>query len=207
MSSWRSLIQLLRELYQELDPAWTKAIETRFRDEYLRRFEDDLKKYVVEVLENYPDTGQELANFMGYSSRSSADAWRKGSIVLEKFDFFLGTLGAEYPFRSPLERRRAALADTVSFVRRELMHDTFTEDLDEEMLECLQQALAESKRLAELEDAGETEAWCETILKKVRSIVPTRRIEQFEQLDELLAQWGRAYVRTKSALERFVRIP
>lgn len=201
---WQSL-RLLRQLQEGLDPSWQKRIEECFRDAYLDRFEQDKKDYIERVLQQSPESGDAVAKHLGYKSRSMINAMKKGSISLAQFDLIQATLGGRLQFPSPAERRCASLVTTIIFVRRELMQEEFISELDAEGLECLEQALVESRQLARSEDAEDEGKWLDHVLNQVKATVPMKRDLKTSEVSSLLVDWGPAYVKTKSALEWFVR--
>jgi hypothetical protein len=204
MSGLFETLGALRALRDSFNPAWEKPIVDRFRETYLKRFEEAKIKYCQLALDGHFLPDSKIKELLGYSSSSTVDAIREGKISLEKFDLLQATLGTRVPWPSAIARRTDAFVETVDFVCCELMKRVPTMAFDLTAYQCVEQSFAEDLTALELEQEGDERRWIENLFKRVKGVVPTKHKRPGE-LAKLLIEWGPAYLTTKNALANLLR--
>ena len=199
-------LRILRELMFAADEAFVKEVTSHFRDEYLRLFEEDKREYLNKVLDSQVLSNQEIADLLGYSSRSAINAIREGTIAHDKFELLVATLGSKVPWPPASLRKGRCTIAVIHFVRENLMQKPPAQiPFDEEGLECLEQTFCQNLQQRECEAEGETEAWLKHVFNRVRAVAEVSRITTEADLQLLLKEWGTAYARTKNALGFMLR--
>ena len=205
MSGLFETLSALRALRDSLNPAWEKPIVNRFRETFLRRFENAKKRYCQQALDGHFLPDSKIKELLGYTSSSTVDAIRDGKISLEKFHLLQATLGRRIPWPSSTTQLTEAFLETVDYVRCELMKQEPKVAFDLTVYHFVEQSFAEDLAAFELEQEGDEGGWLKHLLKNVQAVVAAEHFKRPGDLAKLLIEWGPAYLTTKNALANLVR--
>jgi hypothetical protein len=205
MSILLDKVVLLRALAEDVDDDFCRRVQQVFRERFEQIFEDDKLAYVQAVIDGQYLTYEKLAEMMGFSGASAISNLRKtGSIRLDKFELLRSTIGESVAWPSPESRKARALVAVVNHVQQKELQRPADPPFDLEDYYSLKLTLGGDKRLDELIEEQEEDAWVSAVLQQVRSFVPTSKLRA-RDLRGLIDRWSPAFVRTQLGLLSFVR--